>query len=56
MNRRPIRWKPLMLRLLFWIATEVTLNCLGIDDLADYGEYVVDEPHFSHPFALISQL
>jgi hypothetical protein len=33
-------WKRLVGRTGFWLATEIWLNCLGIDNLADYSEFV----------------
>ena len=28
----------------FWLTTEITLNCIGLDDLADYSEFVFEKP------------
>lgn len=34
-----IRWKTFILQIAFWLVAECTLTLLGMDDLADYGEY-----------------
>lgn len=38
-----VRWKKLFLQTTVWLVAEVFLTCIGIDDLADYGEF-----HFSY--------
>ncbi|MEA5511454.1 hypothetical protein VB715_16905 [Crocosphaera sp. UHCC 0190] len=35
-----IKWKILISKLAVWIMIEIILNCLGLDNLADYGEFV----------------
>ena len=37
-----IRWKILLSKTLIWIVAEITLNCVGVDTLADYSEFVFD--------------
>ena len=44
-------WKTLFIRVSFWLAAEVLLNIMGIDDLADYSEY-----HFEHKVRAIAGL
>ncbi len=36
-----IRWSKLLLKAGVWICTEVWLTCLGLDDLADYSEFIL---------------
>ena len=31
-----------LFRTFVWVAAEILLNCLGIDDLADYSEFVFE--------------
>lgn len=38
-----IRWKKFLAKLVFWIATELWLNILGLDNLADYSEFLLDK-------------
>ena len=38
-----IRWKSLVIRSTLWIATEVLLTVVGLDDLADYSEFVFEK-------------
>ncbi|MBE9046217.1 hypothetical protein IQ255_17695 [Pleurocapsales cyanobacterium LEGE 10410] len=35
-------WKQSLSRILVWLAAEVILNCVGLDDLADYSEFVFE--------------
>lgn len=37
-----IRWKKLLFNSLIWITTEILLNCIGLDTLADYSEFLFD--------------
>ncbi len=32
----------LIAKIVIWLAAEILLNCLGIDDLADYSEFVLE--------------
>lgn len=41
-----IRWKKLVLQSTLWLATEVLLTVAGLDDLADYSEFIF-EKHIS---------
>lgn len=34
-----VRWKTLMTKATVWLMAEILLGLLGLDDLADYGEY-----------------
>ncbi|MCG8364205.1 MAG: hypothetical protein MJA27_12855 [Pseudanabaenales cyanobacterium] len=34
-----VHWKTFFIRVSVWLAAEVLLNVIGIDDLADYSEY-----------------
>ncbi|MDJ0511708.1 MAG: hypothetical protein QNJ64_21040 [Crocosphaera sp.] len=42
-----ITYKKLITRIFVWLLFEVSLNCLGLDDLADYGEFIF-ERNFSN--------
>ncbi len=33
----------LIAKTMIWLAAEILLNCLGIDDLADYSEFVFEK-------------
>lgn len=39
-----VKWKKLLARVAFWLLTEILLNLLGLDNLADYSEFVFDRP------------
>ena len=34
-------WKEFLCKVMVWLAAEIILNCVGLDDLADYSEFVV---------------
>ena len=40
-----VRWKKLLVTTTLWLVAEIWLNFLGIDDLADYGEFIFEQ-HF----------
>ena len=40
------QWRKGLVKTSVWLAAEILLNCLGIDDLADYSEFIF-ERHFS---------
>lgn len=35
-----INWQKLILKICFWLLVESVCNLIGIDDLADYSEFV----------------
>ena len=35
-----VRWQKLLLTTTLWLVAEIWLNFLGIDDLADYSEFI----------------
>lgn len=37
-----VHWKTLLVRTTFWLLVEISLNCLGLDDMADYSEFVFE--------------
>ncbi|MBD1854676.1 MULTISPECIES: hypothetical protein [Leptolyngbya] len=37
-----LRWKTLFVQVAIWAVSEVALTCVGIDDLADYSEFILD--------------
>ncbi|BAY87416.1 hypothetical protein NIES267_69380 [Calothrix parasitica NIES-267] len=41
-----VRWQKLLIKTSFWLATEIVLNLIGIDDLADYSEFVYENKNF----------
>ncbi len=39
-----IKWKKLLILISIWLCSEILLNFIGCDDLADYGEYIFEKP------------
>jgi hypothetical protein len=37
-----MRWKKLLVRTTLWLAVELWLNFLGLDDVADYSEFIFE--------------
>jgi preprotein translocase subunit SecG len=37
------QWKAILVRVTIWLAIEILLNFLGLDTLADYGEFVFNK-------------
>jgi hypothetical protein len=37
-----VKWRKLLIRGSLWLTLEIILNCVGIDDIADYSEYVFE--------------
>ena len=35
-----MQWQKLLLTATFWLVTEICFNFLGIDDIADYSEFI----------------
>ncbi|HEY9696488.1 MAG TPA: hypothetical protein V6D10_04460 [Trichocoleus sp.] len=40
--KRVQKWQARLIKITIWIAAEILLTVIGIDDLADYGEYVFE--------------
>lgn len=38
-------WKALIIRTTVWLAAEIMLNMIGLDDLADYSEFLFEGHH-----------
>ena len=37
-----VKWRKLIANILIWAIAEIALNFIGLDTLADYGEYILD--------------
>ncbi len=37
-----VRWKTVLARITVWLAAEILLSFLGIDDMADYSEFIFE--------------
>lgn len=49
-----IRWQKLLVKTFFWLATEIVLNLIGIDDLADYSEFIFENKNLTTNLECIS--
>ena len=34
------------IRVLFWLLAEIFLNCLGLDNMADYSEFIFENNYY----------
>lgn len=39
---KKVLWRKLLLKTFVWLITELLLNLIGIDDLADYSEFLFE--------------
>ncbi|MGK7893240.1 MAG: hypothetical protein AB4372_06320 [Xenococcus sp. (in: cyanobacteria)] len=48
---KPQQYQKLILNLIFWLFLEIVLNLTGLDDVADYSEFVFnyDDVNLSQP-------
>ena len=37
------RWTKVITKIIFWLTAEIALGCMGLDDLADYSEFVFEK-------------
>ena len=44
-----VKWRKLIARFTIWLMLEIALTFLGLDDLADYSEYIFEQ----HPVAIM---
>lgn len=51
-----IRWRKLLVKSSFWLATEILLNLIGIDDLADYSEFIYENKSFGTKIGCVSSM
>lgn len=42
-----IRWKVLLVRITVWLVAEIILTCLGLDNFADYSEFLNEKRFIS---------
>jgi hypothetical protein len=38
-----VQWQKLLLTVTFWLATEICFNFVGIDDIANYSEFISNQ-------------
>lgn len=48
-----IRWKNVLIKTTVWLVAEIILNLLGLDDLADYSEFIYEQD-INQPTMVIS--
>lgn len=51
-----VRWRKLLIKIFFWLVTEFLFNLLGIDDLADYSEFVYENKNFGAKIERVSAI
>ncbi len=48
-----IRWKKFLTNSFMWLSAEIFLNCIGLDTVADYSEFVFDR-NYHQPQPVLS--
>jgi hypothetical protein len=43
MKTKQTQWKKILVRTSLWLAAEIVLNFVGLDNLADYSEFVFEK-------------
>lgn len=38
-----LQWKKLLVKTTLWLAAEIILNVVGLDNLADYSEFIYEQ-------------
>jgi hypothetical protein len=38
-----LQWKKLLVKATVWLAAEIILNLIGLDNLADYSEFIYEQ-------------
>ncbi|MGB7443607.1 MAG: hypothetical protein WA919_21290 [Coleofasciculaceae cyanobacterium] len=38
-----VQWKKVLVKTTVWLAAEIILNSLGLDELADYSEFIYEQ-------------
>lgn len=55
-----IHWQNLLARAAFWLCAEITFTLLGLDNLADYSEFIFHDRHhhlaLANPVVLVTAL
>jgi hypothetical protein len=44
-----VRWKTLLIQGSIWLTSEILLTLVGLDDLADYGEFIFQKYSINSP-------
>ena len=47
-----IHWPKLLTKVALWLCAEIALTCLGLDDLADYSEFIAQGNSGSPPLEM----
>ncbi len=42
-----IQWHKLLLKLTIWLVVEIVLNLMGLDDMADYSEFLLNHSNIA---------
>ena len=48
-----VKWKTLFAKAIIWLGSEIILNFVGLDNLADYSEYLFTPPEIMMPAIMV---
>lgn len=49
-------WKKRLTKISVWIAAEVVLNTVGLDSIANYGEFLLRDPNVTQVIEVMQQV
>lgn len=55
-NRPPARWRNFLLKGTIWLSSELVLGFMGMDNIADYGEFLAKSRVLSHATEAITTI
>ena len=51
-----VRWRKLLVKGTFWLSTEIVLGLVGIDNLADYSEFLSQGRALNHVTEVVASI
>ena len=55
-QKRSVRWQNLFIKTTFWISAEIVLGLMGLDNLADYSEFLLQRQTFLSMTEVVTHL
>jgi hypothetical protein len=49
-------WQKRLAKISGWVAAEVVMSTVGLDNLADYGEFLLRDPNMNQAIEVIQQV
>lgn len=52
----PVRWRKLLVKGTFWLSAEIVLGLMGMDNLADYSEFLLQSRALNHVTEVVASV